>query len=90
MHYAVLPLMFAFFLLTACAGQETMAKNARISMQEAVRTAEASVPGGKAKETHLETEGGRTVYEVEMVDTANNTRTVWVDAQSGRIVKSDK
>ena len=90
MRYAVLPLMFAFFLLTACAGQETMAKNARISMQEAVRTAEASVPGGKAKETHLETEGGRTVYEVEMVDTANNTRSVWVDAQSGRIVKSDK
>src|SRR5215207_5543732 len=66
MRYAVLPLMFAFFMLTACAGQETMAKNARISMQEAVRTAEASVPGGKAKETHLETEGGRTVYEVEM------------------------
>jgi len=88
MRYAVLPLMF--FMLTACAGQETMAKNARISMQEAVRTAEASVPGGKAKETHLETEGGRTVYEVEMVDTTNNTRTVWVDAQSGRIVKRDR
>jgi len=67
-----------------------MAKNARISMQEAVRTAEASVPGGKAKETHLETEGGRTVYEVEMVDTTNNTRTVWVDAQAGRIMKRDK
>lgn len=90
MRYAVLPLMFAFLMLTACASQETMAKNARISMQEAVRTAEAIVPGGKAKETHLETEGGRTVYEVEMVDTANNTRTVWVDAQTGRIVKSDK
>jgi len=90
MRYAVLPLMFAFLMLTACASQETMAKNARISMQEAVRTAEALVPGGKAKETHLETEGGRTVYEVEMVDTANNTRTVWVDAQTGRIVKSDK
>jgi hypothetical protein len=27
-------------------------------------------PGGKEGETHLETEGGRTVYEVEMVDTA--------------------
>ena len=90
MRYALLPLMFAFLMLTACAGKETMAKNARISMQEAVRTAEAAVPGGKAKETHLETEGGRTVYEVEMVDTTNNTRTVLVDAQSGRIVKRDK
>ena len=90
MRYAALPLLFAFFMLTACAGQETMAKNARITMQEAVRTAEASVPGGKAEETHLETESGRTVYEVELVDSANNTRTVWVDAQSGRIVKTDK
>ena len=67
-----------------------MAKNARISMQQAVRTAEASVPGATAKETHLETEGGRTVYEVELVDNSNNTRTVWVDAQNGRIVKTDK
>ncbi len=90
MRYAALALVFACFMLTACASQETMAKNARITMQEAVRTAEASVPGGKAKETHLETEGGRTVYEVELVDSTNNTRTVWVDAQSGRIVKTDK
>jgi uncharacterized membrane protein YkoI len=77
-------------MLAACASQETMAKNARISMQQAVRTAEASVPGAKAKETHLETEGGRTVYEVELVDNTNNSRTVWVDAQNGRIVKTDK
>lgn len=90
MRYAALSLMFAFLVLTACASQETMAKNARITMQEAVRAAEASVPGGKAKETHLESEGGRSVYEVEVVDAGNNTRTVWVDAQSGRLVKLDK
>jgi uncharacterized membrane protein YkoI len=90
MRYTAVPLIVAFLLLAACASQETMAKNARISMQQAVRTAEASVPGAKAKETHLETEGGRTVYEVELVDNSNNTRTVWVDAQNGRIVKTDK
>lgn len=90
MRYTAIPLMGAFLLLAACAGQETMAKNAKISMQQAVRTAEASVPGARAKETHLESEGGRTVYEVELVDNTNNTRTVWVDAQSGRIVKTDK
>lgn len=90
MRYTAIPLMGAFLLLAACASQETMAKNAKISMQHAVRTAEASVPGAKAKETHLESEGGRTVYEVELVDNTNNTRTVWVDAQSGRIVKTDK
>lgn len=90
MRYTAVPLMCAFLLLTACASQENMAKNAKITMQQAVRTAEASVPGAKAKETHLETEGGRTVYEVELVDNSNNTRTVWVDAQNGRIVKTDK
>ena len=90
MRYAVLPLIGVLLMLPACASQETMAKNARVTMQEAVRTAEASVPGGKAKETHLETESGRTVYEVELVDNTNNTRTVWVDAQTGRIVKRDK
>ena len=90
MRYTAIPLMGAFLLLAACAGQETMAKNAKISMQQAVRTAEATVPGARAKETHLESEGGRTVYEVELVDNTNNTRTVWVDAQSGRIVKTDK
>jgi uncharacterized membrane protein YkoI len=90
MRFTAVPLIFAFVALTACASQETMAKNARISMQQAVRTAEASVPGAKAKETHLETEGGRTVYEVELVDNSNNTRTVWVDAQNGRVVKTDK
>jgi uncharacterized membrane protein YkoI len=90
MRYTAVPLIFAFLVLAACASQESMAKNARISMQQAVRTAEASVPGAKAKETHLETEGGRTVYEVELVDNTNNSRTVWVDAQNGRIVKTDK
>jgi uncharacterized membrane protein YkoI len=90
MRYTAVPFMCAFFLLAACASQEMMSKNARVSMQQAVRTAEASVPGAKAKETHLETEGGRTVYEVELVDNTNNTRTVWVDAQNGRIVKTDK
>jgi uncharacterized membrane protein YkoI len=90
MRYTALPLVFAFLALSACASQETMSKSSRISMQQAVRTAEASVPGAKAKETHLETEKGRTVYEVELVDSTNNTRTVWVDAENGRIVKTDK
>ena len=90
MRDTALPFVLACVVLTACAGQERLAKEARISMQEAVRTAEASVPGGKAKETHLETESGRSVYEVELVDDRNNTRTVWVDAQTGRIVKNEK
>lgn len=90
MRYAPYALALALCALGGCANQENLAKSARISMPEAIRTAEAAVPGAKAKETHLEQEHGKTVYEIEMVDGNNNTQTVWVDAQTGRIVKTDK
>jgi uncharacterized membrane protein YkoI len=87
MRYLAFPLAIAICAFTACASQDDMVRSSRISMSEANRIAEASVPGGLAKKTHLEKEGDRTVYEVELLDNRNNTRTVWVDAQSGRIVK---
>jgi uncharacterized membrane protein YkoI len=78
-------------LVPACAShQETLTKQALVSMPQAVSTAEASVPGGKAKESHLESENGRPVYQIEIADTGNNTRTVWVDAETGRITKTDR
>ncbi|MER3423769.1 MAG: hypothetical protein C4293_11615 [Nitrospiraceae bacterium] len=90
MRYLAYPLAIAICAFTACATQEHMAQSAQISMAEATRTAEAAVPDGRAKTTHLEREGDRTVYEVELVDRNDNTRTVWVDAQTGRIVKTDR
>ena len=87
MRYLAYPLAMAICVLTACATESDMAKSARVSMAEATRIAEASIPGGIAKNTHLEREGDRTVYEVELVDDRNKNRTVWVDAHSGRIVK---
>ncbi|MER3425491.1 MAG: hypothetical protein C4293_21900 [Nitrospiraceae bacterium] len=90
MRYIACSMALVLCVLAGCANKENLAKAVRITMPEAIRTAEASIPGGKAKETHLEKENGRTVYEVEMVDGSNNTRTVWVDAQTGRIVKTDK
>ncbi|ALA57776.1 PepSY domain-containing protein [Nitrospira moscoviensis] len=90
MRFLLVPCAIALCTLAGCASQETMAKNARISTSEAARIAENSVPGGRAKETHLEQERGRTVYEVELVDNGNNTQTVWVDAESGRIVERDR
>ena len=63
---------------------------ARIPMQDAVRTAAASIPGGKAIEAELTTEGDRIVYEVDVLDPSRTSRTVYVDAKSGTIVKAER
>jgi uncharacterized membrane protein YkoI len=89
MRYLAYPLVAALLSLGACASQETLARNARISHEQATRTAESAVEG-MAEETHLERENGRTVYEVELVDRNDKTQTVWVDAETGRIIKKDK
>jgi uncharacterized membrane protein YkoI len=80
-----------FGLLPACLShQEKLTKQALVSMPQAVSTAEASVPGGKAMDSHLESQNGRPVYEIKIADTGNNTRTVWVDGETGRITKNDR
>ena len=75
--------------LGACASEETLAKNAGIPQEQVTRTAEFAV-GSSAEETHLERQNGRTVYEVELVDHNDTTQTLWVDAETGRIIKRDK
>jgi uncharacterized membrane protein YkoI len=87
MRYLALPFALVLCTLGACSSQDKMARSANISMSDAVRTAEASIPGSRAKKSHVEKEGDRTVYEVELADNQNNGRTVWIDAYSGRIIK---
>ena len=87
MRYFALPFALMFFALSACSGHEKMAHTTHISMPDAIRTAEASIPGSRAIESHLEKEGDHTVYEVQLADNQNNRRTVWIDAYSGRIIK---
>jgi uncharacterized membrane protein YkoI len=87
MRHLAYSLALTTFMLAACSSQEKMARSALLSMPEAVQAAEASVPGGRATKSHLEKQGDRTVYEVELVDNQNYKRTVWVDAYSGGIVK---
>lgn len=57
-------------------------QNARITMQEAVKNAVTVIPG-RAVEADLGKEDGRTVWKVEVIDATNNSRTVYVDAQTG-------
>ena len=87
MRYLALPFAFVFFALGACSSQEKLAHSTNISMSDAIRTAEASIPGSRAIESHLEKEGDHTVYEVKLADNQNNNRTVWIDAYNGRIIK---
>jgi uncharacterized membrane protein YkoI len=63
---------------------QELAKNATVTLDKAVLAAVAAVPG-KAVEAELSKEEGRTVYKVEIIDNANKTKTVYVDAQTMEI-----
>ena len=63
-----------------------LANMASITMEKAVETAIKKVPG-KAVEAEIEKEDGRPVYQVEIIDSSNSKRKVYVDARTGDIVK---
>lgn len=58
-----------------------LAKSASVTLDKAVLAAVAAVPG-KAVEAELDKQEGRTVYKVEIIDNANKTKKVYVDAQT--------
>jgi len=58
-----------------------LAKSATIAMDKAVLAAVTAIPG-RAVEAELSKDEGRTVYKVEIIDNADKTRTVYVDAQT--------
>ncbi|MGZ8383162.1 MAG: PepSY domain-containing protein [Nitrospira sp.] len=62
---------------------QQLAATATITLEEAVRNALKSVPG-RAVEAEIGKEDGRTVYEVEIIDSSDKTQKVYVDAQSGQ------
>ncbi|MBX3344159.1 MAG: PepSY domain-containing protein [Nitrospira sp.] len=60
-----------------------LAATASVTLEDAVKHALSAVPG-KAVEAEIGKEDGRTVYEVEIIDSSNKTQKVYVDAQSGQ------
>lgn len=66
-----------------------LSESATITMDQAIKTAVAAVPG-KAVEAQLGKEDGRTVYEIDIIDASKKERTVYVDAQTGKTMKTDK
>jgi uncharacterized membrane protein YkoI len=61
-----------------------LSEKAKVSMIEALKTAEAAVPG-KAVEVDMGKDDGKVVYKIEIIDQAKKTRHVYVDAESGKI-----
>jgi uncharacterized protein YpmB len=59
-----------------------------VTMEEAIKTATTQFPG-KALEAELESEDGKVIYEVEIVNAAGEIREFEIDAQSGKILSSE-
>ena len=55
---------------------------AKITMEEAIKSAIKTVPG-KAAEADLGKDDGRTIWKIEIIDNNNKSQTVYVDAQTG-------
>jgi uncharacterized membrane protein YkoI len=68
------------------ASEKEKALDATISMEQAIRTATGTQAGSKAYAVELETEKGRVVYRVEIVNPDKTTQKVYVDAMNGNIV----
>lgn len=67
----------------------TLAEQAKISMAEAITTAEKIIPG---KPVHVEMgkDLGHTVYQVEIIGRDNKSRWVYVDAMTGSVTEAKR
>ena len=66
--------------------QAELAKQAKITEEEATKAALEKVPG-TVKEVELEDEDGTIVYGIEVVSTDGTQKEVKVDAKTGKVVK---
>ncbi|HNP59357.1 MAG TPA: PepSY domain-containing protein [Nitrospirales bacterium] len=61
----------------------------KVTLVEAVQTALTNVKG-KAFNAELEKEDGKTVFEVKVIDETGAAREIYVDAQTGEVLKIEK
>lgn len=59
-----------------------------VTMEEAIKTATTQFPG-KVLEAELESEDGKAVYEVEIVNASGETREFEIDAQTGKVLDAE-
>lgn len=61
-------------------------KSTKITKAEAEKIALTAVPGGKVMEAELEHESGMFIWSLD-VKSGKETKEVWIDPQSGKVVK---
>jgi hypothetical protein len=61
-----------------------LSDKARVTMIEALRTAQKKVPG-KPVEVNMGKDEGRVVYKIEIIDKNKNTKKVYIDAETGKV-----
>jgi uncharacterized membrane protein YkoI len=75
--------------LVACAqeqGKSYWLRHAPVTLSQAAEIAETNGPG-RAVGAELGHSGNRVFYDVEIIDTVNESRLLRVDAETGKIVK---
>jgi uncharacterized membrane protein YkoI len=61
-----------------------LSDKARITMIEALKTAQKKVPG-KPVEVDMGKADGRVVYKIEIIDKNKETKKVYIDAETGKV-----
>jgi uncharacterized membrane protein YkoI len=61
-----------------------LSDKARITMIEALKTAQKKVPG-KPVEVTMGKDDGRVVYKIEIIDKDKKTKKVYIDAETGKV-----
>jgi len=87
----ILLLGWSAVMFGACAeeqGKSYWLRHAPVTLSQAADIAETNGPG-RAVGAELGHSGNRVFYDIEVIDTVNESRRLRVDAESGKIVKRD-
>lgn len=67
-------------------GRSYLIRHAAVTLSQATEIAESTAPG-RAVKAELEFSNSRVMYQVEIIDAVNHSRTVWIDAETGKVGK---
>lgn len=59
----------------------------RVTLDQAVAIAQRQVPGGRVIGADTRSGRGRIIHEVRILEDSGMLRVVWVDAESGRVIR---
>ncbi len=69
--------------------REALRPGPAVTVQQAIATATAAVPGGRVNAIDLDTENGRTVWDVDVIG-AGGRSAITIDAATGRILQQER